>query len=640
MAEHADESTAAAKARNERPFLYPWNRRLRHLHGVSLRNLHVTAPSPRRHAKTITDDDAPYSLASPSKRALHSDTKPLTQSRSFTDLTSALDDASSQSRLHKAATSYEKNEIQSNRPGGGRLRRSSTLHWGSASPQARQSKLEDIVVSRLADSWISVHCPGIPEPVYISEEIERSMNPSFAFFDLDGSGPQVLRSDECTIRVWARRAKTEGYCLLVELDVNLRSLQFIGRRLENFHHPLPENCILLHLSDGIYTSFTDLPADAHTLVDHAVDHRDGSSKPGSSFDALMQLANLDDCIQDAIKVRAQIEDDINKILAEAHILKIDDEADPGLDDGSSQTKAALAAEQKHLRQLKKRREYLKEQLGQRGHALDVGRETMSRSRKVLEERTQACKDLEGQLRHIESESRGQIRRICEALLTIFPIEPLKSRTLQFTIRGIHLPNSVFDDTNRDEIAAALGFTAQLVYQLALYLSTPLPYPVEPFGSTSFISDPISIGLSQRKYPLHPTSVPYKFEYGVFLLNKDIEFLMNRAGLRMLDVRHTLPNLKYLLYVLTAGKGELPARKTGGVKALMGDGADADVRPWISHDGVPNAASPKIDTTHMEANGGIGLKEGKDPVDPFGSSPPTQGLTHASTLPALQTGGID
>lgn len=36
---------------------------------------------------------------------------------------------------------------------------------------------------------------------------------------------------------------------------------------------------------------------------------------------------------------------------------------------------------------------------------------------------------------------------------------------------------------------------------------------------------------------------------------------------MVDQRHTLPNLKYLLTVLTAGKGELPVRKKGGVKVL-------------------------------------------------------------------------
>lgn len=38
---------------------------------------------------------------------------------------------------------------------------------------------------------------------------------------------------------------------------------------------------------------------------------------------------------------------------------------------------------------------------------------------------------------------------------------------------------------------------------------------------------------------------------------------------MVNQRHTLPNLKYLLYVLTDAKGELPTRKQGDVKGLGG-----------------------------------------------------------------------
>ena len=51
--------------------------------------------------------------------------------------------------------------------------------------------------------------------------------------------------------------------------------------------------------------------------------------------------------------------------------------------------------------------------------------------------------------------------------------------------------------------------------------------------------------------------------------------MSRQGAKMVDLRHTLPNLKYMLTVLTAGKGELPVRKRGGVRGLesgkLGDG---------------------------------------------------------------------
>ena len=46
---------------------------------------------------------------------------------------------------------------------------------------------------------------------------------------------------------------------------------------------------------------------------------------------------------------------------------------------------------------------------------------------------------------------------------------------------------------------------------------------------------------------------------------------------MVDQRHTLPNLKYLLTVLTAGKGELPVRKKGGAKVLENGGTGEQKR---------------------------------------------------------------
>ncbi|KAI1608265.1 UV radiation resistance protein and autophagy-related subunit 14-domain-containing protein [Exophiala viscosa] len=633
MAESAGDPSTATKVRNERPFLYPWNRRLRHWHGVSLRNLHVTAPTPRKNTKTSTDDEAPYNLTSPAKRALEDDVKPLSQSRSFTDLSTANDGQPTPGIFHKAATSYAADGKQSSRPAAGRLRRRSTLHWSSASPLARQSKLEDMVVNRLADTWVSIHCPGVEEPIYISEVIERSMNPSFASFDLDGTGPQATRSDEATIRVWAKSAGAEEYCLLVDFEFNLRSLQFVGRNLENFHHPLPQNCILLHLSDGIYTSFTDLPPDSHPEIEHSVDHKAGSNKPGSTFDSLMQLANLEECIQDAVKVRSQLEDDINKLIADAHLLEVGDEVGAELDDDDPQIQPALTAEQKHLRQLTKRRDELRDSLDERRRLLAECREAEVKTQALVDERTKDCKDVQTQIDQVEKDTNGQIRRICETILAIFPIEPVKGRTLQFTIRGIHLPNSVYNDTNRDEIAAALGFTAQVVYQLALYLSIPLPYPIEPYGSASFVSDPISIGLSQRRYPLHPTTVPYKFEYGVFLLNKDIEFLMNRVGLRVLDIRHTLPNLKYLLYVLTAGTGELPARKAGGVRGLIAGRMSMDMSRRTSEDSVQSLpASLRRHVADTRTNGGLVSSKEKEIDDPFVSVSPGTGLPYQQGLP--------
>jgi hypothetical protein len=225
-------------------------------------------------------------------------------------------------------------------------------------------------------------------------------------------------------------------------------------------------------------------------------------------------------------------------------------------------------------------------------------------------------------------SNGQVRRICTSLMQIFPIEPIKNRTLQFTIRNIHLPNSAFSDTNRDEIAAALGFTAQLVYRLSLYLSIPLPYSIEPNQSNSYICDNISAGIAQRQFPLQPTAASFKFEYGVFLLNKDIEFLMNRSGLRVMDIRHTLPNLKYLVFVLTAG-GDLPGRKAGGIRGLLRGGRFS---PSISRRGSEESVISIASTLLAEGkNGDVDQEKVGDADDVFHTAVRARALPYRKSM---------
>lgn len=433
----------------------------------------------------------------------------------------------------------------------------------------RQQKLEDVAATRLAATWFSVHCNEISEPVYVSEVMEKSMNPSFRFFDLEALGPLVGRTTTMILKLWAKNDRMDEFIMLIDIKLDLESLQFIGKDLENFHHPLPENCVLFHLTDGIYTSFTDMPAESHG---HYLDFA-GAAKPGhaettSSYDALLRLADLDDCIQDALGTREELENQINALLRQNEGTMNTVNQKSSAQEQSAVVKRAVSAEKRQIRQIAKRRDELKQSFKLRRDAMASGKEAQATGQSRLEERRKESQELSSSIAKIAEPRNGQIRRICEELALIYPIEPIKSKPLHFSIRGIHLPNSAFDDTNRDEISAALGFTSHLVHLLSLYLSTPLPYPISSNASTSTIEDPISVAITQRTFPLYPTNASFKFEYGVFLLNKDIEFLMSRSDLRMLDIRHTLPNLKYLMYVLTAGQGELPARRAGGVKGLM------------------------------------------------------------------------
>lgn len=81
----------------------------------------------------------------------------------------------------------------------------------------------------MADTWFSIHCSNASEPIYVSEVIGKAMNPSFRFFDLNIYGPSVTRLEELTVKYWAKTENMGTYTLLVDLQVCLRSLQFIGK---------------------------------------------------------------------------------------------------------------------------------------------------------------------------------------------------------------------------------------------------------------------------------------------------------------------------------------------------------------------------------------------------------------------------
>lgn len=288
------------------------------------------------------------------------------------------------------------------------------------------------------------------------------------------------------------------------------------------------------------------------------------SLPTSSYSELMRLSSLDDSIQDALATRESLAAQINIILQRKPIDKAP----------QAQEEAALAlrylnAERKSLKQTLKRRSELKASLEARKRAIEQGLKSQVHAQHDVNSALDKLKQCRSLLKTTTEDIHGQRRRICEELLHIFPIEPT-SQSLLFTIMGLPLPNTSFDESDEDVIAAALGHVARLVDMLQYYLSVPLPYPITPYGSRSIIRDEIStLADSQRTFPLYTKgTVRYRFDYAVFLLNKNIERLAESQGLKVIDIRHTLPNLKYLLYVCSTGSSELPARKAGGIRGLL------------------------------------------------------------------------
>lgn len=346
---------------------------------------------------------------------------------------------------------------------------------------------------------------------------------------------------------------------LLEQVVDFSHLNFIGT-LRNQH--FPPNCLVFHLIDGIYC--LDVPA-------RVPEPKQGAALPTSSYNALMKLSNLDASIQDALATQDSLKAQINEIL----------ERTPTDPVPMAQEKAKLAikyrtAEQRSLKAAESRREEMKQSIASRRAAIVKGREAQKKAAEDIENAAATLPAARASINSAREAIRGQRRRICEELSQVFPITAAQSGTpLAFQICGLDLPNTDYDPTMKtteeNALSAALGLVAQLTNTLQFYLGVPLPYPLTPFSSRSSVRDDISqIADKERTFPLFlrgGATAQYRFDYGWFLLNKDIEVLCVHAGLKVVDIRHTLPNLKYLLYVCSAGSNELPERKRGGIRGL-------------------------------------------------------------------------
>ncbi|KAK8585571.1 hypothetical protein V6N13_050548 [Hibiscus sabdariffa] len=139
-----------------------------------------------------------------------------------------------------------------------------------------------------------------------------------------------------------------------------------------------------------------------------------------------------------------------------------------------------------------------------------------------------------------------------------------------TILGLNLTMLPFTKisffTNKKEVqrsASALGYVAHAVSLIASYLQVPLRYPLRLGGSRSYINDhapsvepassdlssdtALSANVKKAEFPLFLDGQDTtRAAYAVFLLNKDIEQLLNFIGIKSLGPRHVLANLKELL----------------------------------------------------------------------------------------------
>lgn len=204
-------------------------------------------------------------------------------------------------------------------------------------------------------------------------------------------------------------------------------------------------------------------------------------------------------------------------------------------------KQALEAEQRAIQSVRRR-------IKDRRKSLCDAHARCATGHGFLEDNVHVLEDNKQTLCLTRREVRLRIADIAEHLDYIYPITPVRTGLNSSRILGVPLPNSEFTGAEPDQhLSTALGYVAHLSLLIATYLEIPLRYPLRPCGSRSTVSDPVSIAPGPREHPLFAKGTDkMRFRYGVYLLNKNIEQLLNFQGITILDLRRTLPNLSLLV----------------------------------------------------------------------------------------------
>ncbi|KAG8074614.1 hypothetical protein GUJ93_ZPchr0006g43211 [Zizania palustris] len=143
--------------------------------------------------------------------------------------------------------------------------------------------------------------------------------------------------------------------------------------------------------------------------------------------------------------------------------------------------------------------------------------------------------------------------------------PLAILGLQLSKLSMKKTSYFSDKTEIQKSATVLGYVAHAVSLIASYLDVPLRYPVRLGGSRSYVLDhspsiessslasaivPLSTNMKTTEFPLFVEGQEAtRSAYAIFLLNKDIEQLLNHIGAESLGPRHVLANLKQLTTII-------------------------------------------------------------------------------------------
>ncbi|KAM9348405.1 UV radiation resistance-associated gene protein [Symphorus nematophorus] len=522
---------------------------------------------------------------------------------------------------------------------------SRALHVELTSQQRRLRHLRSIAArnivnkngSPLLDTYFTLHlCIGdrISRDFYKSEVIRDSLNPTWRSLDF-GMLPDLLdTSVSCfVVRIWG--GQEDQYQLLIEWKVNLDGLRYTGQQIRS-RNP---NEIIFGLNDGYYAADFDHKDQSERKKNSLLQVDQSSVRNSYSVFSLLRLHTAQRAIKQTQVTVQKIGKEIEEKLRTTATCTERKKERECMQLRIAVLRSELQRQRKALGREIDLRQKERSQLQKKEEAFSAQHESLKEEKESLTKLQKECTAKREQFLKSNAQLTFRCRQLLSELSYIYPIDVANQS--DYVICGVKLPNSEdFQAKDDGSVAVALGYTSHLVLMISCFLQVPLRYPVIHKGSRSSIKDTITDRLTEkeREFPLYPRGERFHFEYGVYLLNKNIAQLRYQHGLTTPDLQQTLPNLKNFLehgLLVRCDRHHVSSSIPVPTKSQLGVSAASDIG-YPCHTSSPDrglrkrasseADKPKFKPTPPPSyNTAMGEEQ-----PPVGLAPPSPSAKHLSS----------
>jgi ankyrin repeat protein len=426
--------------------------------------------------------------------------------------------------------------------------------------------LGDADTNRLLDTYFTLHEKEDSKPFYTSEVVPATLNPKWRRIDPSQFVDIESSAGECVIfvvRLWTCHIR-ERHRLVAQCIIDLNRLGYVGETEVGFGS-FPPNSLLFDMGDGLYTRDDTIAAMSSAgqleLVPPSIEVRKTGKTSGlRDFTRLIATKRrLNEMRAKAKENRLAIE---KMHAARLQCLNLAHKRDL-LKVGVAELKKELEARQKTLQVEREVVRDARALLVPRARALSKSQIAfLAHNQQLIDERKAFDTDRALLIAILRSLDRRRWKLIGE-LNEIYPVHNAPTDNHCLCICGIRLPNSdSFLGCDEEEVATALGSVCHIILLISKYLEVPLRYPMRPMCSRSFVLDEITADVP-TKYPLYYRGVDKQsFATGVFLLNKNVEVLLESQNIRGFPLRHTLRNVQKLMQSASERQSPSGAPPTG------------------------------------------------------------------------------